>query len=106
MGHMPRKETEMMSRDEAEQVLAEKSVKQNVMVGDIIGVQVAKGEWRPAIVVKVWSQETMMVTANIFLDAPNDVPYRNHDDSPSITSYTSILPGDEVGQWNWLAQVV
>lgn len=59
-----------------------------------------KGEHRPAIIVKVWSQENGCSNLQVFIDGSNDsVPY-----SGSVVWKTSRIfdPDHKPSTWHWI----
>lgn len=60
------------------------------------------GEWRPALVVKIWEED--MCNLQVFLDGSNDgiVQPSNND---GMVWRTSVKFGTERGCWNWADNV-
>ena len=84
-----------------------------ISIGRIVHIQVEEGKYRPAMVVEVHNIETGSINANAFMDGLNDshlfdVIYKVNKTTanvPLMKWYTSITPGDEVGQWRWPVRV-
>lgn len=70
-------------------------------IGPFVEVCIAPGEWRWAVVTRVWSPDC--VNVQVFLDGAADAEHgalssevRRHG---SIAWCTSLTRGEEVGQW-------
>lgn len=66
-----------------------------------LGTGRSKGEYRPALIVRVWNDSC--VNLQVFLDGSND---RENElsvgvDSPLTAWKTSSVQGDGPGQWKW-----
>ena len=64
----------------------------------ILGDGPSKGECRPAIVVKIWNEETGSAQLIVFMDGTNDglIP------GDFFLWATSVLPGKSGGEWHFI----
>ncbi|KKN22469.1 hypothetical protein LCGC14_0914780 [marine sediment metagenome] len=76
----------------------------NLLVGSIVhyilGDGPSKGECRPAIVVKIWHEETGSAQLIVFMDGTND----GMDPGYHILWATSVLPGNYGGEWHFIGE--
>lgn len=65
---------------------------------------VSKGEHRPAIIVKVWNQETGCCNLSVFQDWSNDKAAPTGDGASGVFWATSRLYSEtaEPGTWHWI----
>lgn len=60
----------------------------------------SKGQHRPAIIVKVWNQDTGVCNLQVFLDGTNDLA--TPQDLCWITSVKPDEEGKNPGTWHWI----
>ena len=81
-------------------------------IGRIVHYRVSKSEVRAAMIVKLYSAG-QYVQLQVFLDGINDnfsderpgfdgTPMFSHDEQRNGLAWrTSVMQGDDIGQWNW-----
>jgi len=75
---------------------------QGVTEGKMVHVVLENGEHRPAVIVKVWSEETGCSNLQMFTDSP---PEANLNDClPQVKWLTSFVYSEEpiLNTWHWM----
>jgi hypothetical protein len=78
-------------------------------IGRIVHFHITKELVRPAIIVHVWSQEQgSAIQIQVFLDGLNDMSipmgghiFSNHECERGMAWRTSVIEGEEPGNWSW-----
>ena len=70
------------------------------MVHYILGNGPSKGECRPAVVVKIWNEESGSAQLIVFMDGTND----GLDLGDYVLWVTSVLPGNSHGEWHFISE--